>query len=414
MAMNIKLLRVRMEGLSLYEDKALEINLMTTSRVPSEDVDTHVVEHLSGSIYKQNVLAFSGINASGKTTTLKILSFILDTFIENNSLEHVRNEEVLSQFEDECSITSYYYWGKKLYELTSKIAKNDLGHYYFVDEWLKVKAFKENMAKAKLLDFAETPPLLTRESEEKIAMGYLRQDTSIFMKVLREAQLSDNERYVFDMTDYTNVNILTNRSEIPTGFIQYLDSSIESLEFINSNDVSKYSKLILRVKFSGQDPQDISVMDLWKYLSSGTIKGINLLMQIEHVLQSGGYIIIDEIENHLNKTIVITLINLFKSRMNRHHATLIFSTHYSEILDDMERNDSIYFTRKKNGKIQVFPLSNHLSRSDKKKSAVYLSGLLGTAPKYNDYMNLKKSINQSLQVTSNGTDKNFLKRNHNV
>ncbi|MFC4354250.1 AAA family ATPase [Chryseomicrobium palamuruense] len=412
--MNIKLLKMRMEGLSLYEDKTLEINLMTTSRVPSEDVDTHVVEHLSGSFYKQNVLAFSGINASGKTTTLKIFSFILDTFIENNSLEHVKNEEILSQFEDECSITTYYYWQMKLYELTSRIAKNDLGHFYFVDEWLKIKPFKENIAKKKLLDFDETPPSLTRKSEEKAAMGYLRQDTSIFMKILYEARMSDNERYVFDMTDYTNVNILTNRSEIPVGFIQYLDSSIESLEFINSNDVSKYSNLILRVKFSGQDPQDISVMDLWKYLSSGTIKGINLLMQIEHVLHSGGYIIIDEIENHLNKTIVITLINLFKSKMNRHHATLIFSTHYSEILDDMERNDSIYFTRKKNGKIQVFPLSNHLSRSDKKKSAVYLSGLLGTAPKYNDYMNLKKSINQSLQDKTRVTEMNSSKRNDHV
>lgn len=53
-------------------------------------------------------------------------------------------------------------------------------------------------------------------------------------------------------------------------------------------------------------------MELEKYLSSGTIKGINILFNAMVVLQSGGYLLVDEIENHLNKSIVINLINLLQ------------------------------------------------------------------------------------------------------
>lgn len=396
--MNIKLLKLRIEGLNLYEKNQLEINFFATKKVLQEEVRTHGVEHLIGSLYKQNVMAFSGINASGKTTTLKLISFVLDLFVENKSLEHVTNVEILDQLDDNSTIVCHFYFDKKIYELTSIISKNDKGTYSFVKEWLKEKPVKENVAKTKLLDFVAISPFLTRDMVEQAAMGYLRSDTSIFMRILQDAKMAKNEQYVYDMTNFTNVNVFTNLREIPTGFIQYFDPSIECLEFINANEAHSYSKLIVRVKFYNQDAQEISALDLWKYLSSGTIKGLNLLMRIEHVLLTGGYILIDEIENHLNKTIVITLINLFKSKVNKNHATLIFSTHYSEILDDLERNDSIYFTKKKSGKIEVFALSEHLTRSDKKKSALYLSGLLGTAPKYNDYMALKKEINNALKA----------------
>lgn len=72
-----------------------------------------------------------------------------------------------------------------------------------------------------------------------------------------------------------------------------------------------------------------------------------------------------------------------------------FSTHYAEILDEFERNDSIYIVRNRNG-ITAENLSTILKRNDIKKSEAYESGFLeGTVPMYDAYMELKKSIIRS-------------------
>ena len=110
-------------------------------------------------------------------------------------------------------------------------------------------------------------------------------------------------------------------------------------------------------------------------------------------LKNGGYMIIDEIENHFNKEIVTTLIRFFMdTRINKNGASLVFSTHYPELLDEYDRNDSIFITRNHNG-ITAENLSNILKRNDIKKSDAYQSGFLdGTTPAYEAYLQLKKSI----------------------
>jgi ABC-type multidrug transport system ATPase subunit len=73
-------------------------------------------------------------------------------------------------------------------------------------------------------------------------------------------------------------------------------------------------------------------------------------------------------------------------------ATIIFSTHYSELLDEFERSDNIYIVRNKNG-ISAEKLCNLLKRNDIKKSEAFKSGYLeGTAPLYESYIDLKEVI----------------------
>lgn len=91
-------------------------------------------------------------------------------------------------------------------------------------------------------------------------------------------------------------------------------------------------------------------MELNNYLSSGTVKGMITFTLAQEVLQSGGYIVVDEVENHFNKEIVTTLMRFFMdSKLNKNGGTLIFSTHYPELLDEYDRNDSIFITRNCNG-----------------------------------------------------------------
>ncbi|MBJ6305923.1 ATP-binding protein, partial [Staphylococcus aureus] len=142
--------------------------------------------------------------------------------------------------------------------------------------------------------------------------------------------------------------------------------------------------------------------DLGKILSSGTIKGLNIFANIFKVLVEGGYLIIDEIENHLNKRIVSSILEFFLSDININGATLIFSTHYIEILDDVDRSDSIYILNK-DEHIKVKKLSERLGkfdRADRKKSEVFLSGIVDTVPDYNSYMRIKEDISKRLKELS--------------
>ena len=134
-----------------------------------------------------------------------------------------------------------------------------------------------------------------------------------------------------------------------------------------------------------------------RYLSSGTIKGIVTFTLAIDVLKKGGYLIIDELENHFNKEIVATLIRFFMdSSINTKGGVLVFTTHYPEILDEFDRNDCIYILRNRDG-ITAENLMDILKRNDIKKSDAYQSGFLeGTVPTYEAYMKLKKGIISAL------------------
>lgn len=105
-----------------------------------------------------------------------------------------------------------------------------------------------------------------------------------------------------------------------------------------------------------------NIVEIEHYLSSGTIKGIVTFTMAREILREGGYLLIDEIENHFNKEIVSTLIRFFKdSQLNKKGGVLFFSTHYPELMDECDRNDSIFITRNSNG-ITVENLCNILKK----------------------------------------------------
>ena len=133
--------------------------------------------------------------------------------------------------------------------------------------------------------------------------------------------------------------------------------------------------------------------ELNHYLSSGTVKGMIIFTLAREVLKSGGYLIVDEIENHFNKEIATTLMRFFMDgKLNKYGGNLIFSTHYPELLDEFDRNDGIFITRNRGG-ITAENLCTILKRNDIKKSDAYQSGFLeGTTPMYEAYMQLKKSM----------------------
>ena len=115
------------------------------------------------------------------------------------------------------------------------------------------------------------------------------------------------------------------------------------------------------------------------------------------VLKNGGYMLVDEVENHFNRELVVSLLRLFMNKKtNPKGAVLIFSTHYPELLDELDRNDAVFITRNNEG-LTIDNLNTLLHRNDLKKSEVYQSNYLsGTAPKYKSLLELQKSIIRSM------------------
>ena len=376
----MKLLKMKINDFHLFND-GIEVDFIAQQRVTEHNNEG--LTKLVGSIYRQNVLGIIGINASGKTTVLKALSFVLDLYVKQGKLNN--DKYAFLSNEDRFTIEAYFYLGEqKLIKIESTVARNQHQQLIFKEEKIWEKTIGE--VKKSLYIFTDKQLKVVRSKENS---PYLADDMSIMI-----AQTKNHApQEIIDLISETNKNIKKTAGQIPIQMVGFLDKSIEYL--YEEKDANH--NLMIRLKFKDQDKEIYlnNHQHLEMYLSSGTIKGLNVLAAVEKVFKAGGILMIDEIENHFNKEIVRTIVNFFRNeRTNPEGATLVFTTHYAELLDDFERNDSIYISLKED-KLRLKNLRELLERSDYKKSDVYQSSYVGpTAPSYDAYMDLKKYLQQ--------------------
>ena len=382
----MKILRITAQGLPLFKED-LDICFYAQQRV-SED-DKNNLYNMIENYYLHSACAFIGINASGKTSVLKVVNLAL-SIIKNEPINHAETKSILGGAKKATICTCFY--DKRKYvccletEITAKKSKTGEYMYSILSEKLWEKPIDSVRSKKYLTDFAGMKPTAIRNQDEI----YLPDDVSFI--IAHNKKVNDTVE-VFSLLSYTNINVLPFTEDIPLEVIAFLDPTIEKLCFEQVE-----GKIFIHLKFKNEEEIILNnALDLEQYLSSGTIKGIITFSMVKEVLQSGGYLLVDEIENHFNKEIVTTLVRFFMdSRFNKNGGTLIFTTHYPELLDEYDRNDGIYIVRNCDG-ITVENLSYILTRNDIKRSYAYQSGFLeGTTPTYEAYIRLKKSLATSI------------------
>ena len=383
----MKILRITVNDLPLFKQE-LDLLFYTQQRV-SED-DKEKLYKIEPNYYLHTACAFIGINASGKTSVLKVINLALN-ILRNEPINHVESRNILGGCEN-ASFKICFFDNKRnicCLETVVKSKKAKAGGYVYsiVEEKLWEKPVSSVKSKKYLTDFSGLRPIAARNTDE----AYLPDDVSF---IIAHNKKTNDRIDVFSLLSYTNNNILPFTEDIPLEVIAFLDPTIEKLYFEKVED-----KASIHLKF--KDEEEIilnNAVELEQYLSSGTIKGIITFSMVKEVLASGGYILVDELENHFNKEIVVTLMRFFMdSRLNKNGSTLIFTTHYPELLDEYDRNDAIYIVRNRNG-ITAENLSYILKRNDIKKSDAYQSGFLeGTTPAYEAYLRLKKNLAASLK-----------------
>lgn len=378
----MKILRITAQGLPLFKED-LDICFYAQQRV-SED-DKNNLYNMIENYYLHSACAFIGINASGKTSVLKVVNLAL-SIIKNEPINHAETKSILGGAKKATICTCFY--DKRKYvccletEITAKKSKTGEYMYSILSEKLWEKPIASVRSKKYLTDFAGMKPTAIRNQDEI----YLPDDVSFI--IAHNKKVNDTVE-VFSLLSYTNINVLPFTEDIPLEVIAFLDPTIEKLCFEQVE-----GKIFIHLKFKNEEEIILNnALNLEQYLSSGTIKGIITFSMVKEVFQSGGYLLVDEIENHFNKEIVTTLVRFFMdSRFNKNGGTLIFTTHYPELLDEYDRNDGIYIVRNRNG-ITVENLSYILNRNDIKRSDAYQSGFLeGTTPTYEAYIRLKESL----------------------
>ena len=383
----MKILKIKADGLPLLQ-KPFEIDFLAVQRVTPEHADKMNLVFTAGnqSFYQNNVISLIGINASGKTTLLKLVTLIC-RMLNNEPINTIDCAEIMDglQSEQHVALDIWFYADDEKIYLLHSVLKNKDNKIIIIDETLKEKPCTKVKNKKNLYDFDETNTVMRRSSNDV----FLLEDVSIMVAFNRQ---NKKQIPLTDMLYYTNINQLHLAADFPCELIAFFDPSVEYLKAEKAG-----TELNIALKFKGKEEIKLhQLTDINRYLSSGTIKGINTFLSAMQLFRTGGYLVVDELENHFNHEIVSTLIRFYMDKkVNPRGAVLLFSTHYSELLDELDRNDSIYIVRNRGG-ITADNLSSLLKRNDIKKSDAYQSGFLeGTVPMYDAYMDLKKALIQS-------------------
>lgn len=396
--MKMKLLKIQVQGLKQFKDE-LTIDFYAKQRVNPDNSDG--LSHQFSNIYTNNVLSLVGLNASGKTTTLKVISFALG-LIKGKAINHMSSRDILMNMAEDDEVSFQIYFLNKNKNITKlqttikakahklRLQSDKSNDFYISEEHIFTKKQSIIRSKNSVFDFAKIPA----EKIQRIDYPGLLDDVSLIMI---NNKLSEDNIVFVDTLFSTDFNYVYPFA-VPKTLLQYLDPSIEYLSYSEEKDDGTYNKYSLKF-YKEKEIICHDYEELRRYLSSGTVKGMNIFMLALYVIKTGGYLVIDEIENHFNKEIISTLIRFFMdSKMNALGATIIYSTHYIELLDMLDRNDSILLLKNKDG-ITAENYSDLITRNDLKKSDVFLSSYLkDTAPSYDSYMALKKDFQKEIET----------------
>lgn len=370
----MKLLYVKSSHFKNAKDD-FEINFIAKSKKTAEDRE-YELQEIAEDLYVYNTMAFAGKNASGKTTAVELLDCcycILGDF---------RLEGKHYSYNDVKLDMIFFHEGDLYRYVTTLQSDSALGNKaVFTEQHI----YKKKYYKTKLRSI-----LSELDFEELENLGELPEDTSKVFFVLKKKETraiyfdsfgEGADTYAILFQALKNYKIST---DIFLNVIRIFDENIKEIEKIDDHNYG------LRYK---EQKKIISDKELVYLLSSGTTKGVLLYTFMIASLKKGFDLVVDEIENHFHKTLVENMISLYKDKsVNKYNATLIFTTHYCEVLDLFNRRDNIWIAKSEE---QVY-LSNMYEdyeiRTELLKSKQFYNNAFQTAVNYEELMNMKRKL----------------------
>ena len=175
----MKLLSISAKGLPLFKDE-LCLTFYAGQRVSEAGRDQLHLLRNDSNFYLNNVEALIGINASGKTSVLKVILLALD-LLNNEPINHMETRDILGQAEKVTLNLCFYSDCDEICRLeTVIVSSQDQSReirYIIKEETLWIKPASSVVTKKTLLDFEGVTPTATRSNDE----AFLPSDTSIII-----------------------------------------------------------------------------------------------------------------------------------------------------------------------------------------------------------------------------------------
>jgi hypothetical protein len=373
-ANRMKLLYVKSSHFKNAKDD-FEISLVAKSKKTAEDRE-YELQEIAEDLFVYNTLAFIGKNASGKTTAVELLDCcysILGEFrLEGRHYEY-----------DDVELDMIFFHEGYLYRYVTTLQP---------DHTLSNKAvftrqhiYRKKYYKTKIKTILHMDDFVEMED-----FGELPEDTSKVFFVLKKKQ---TRAVYFDsfgegVNTYSILFKALKNYKISDGvflnILRIFDENIKTIEKIDDHNYKLHYQ---------EQMKTVSDQELVYLLSSGTTKGVLLYVLMAASLQNGFDLIVDEIENHFHKTLVENMISLYKDKsVNKNKATLIFTTHYCEVLDLFNRRDNIWIAKTDSQVYLTNMYDDYEIRTELLKSRQFYNNAFQTAVNYNELMNLKRKL----------------------
>ena len=348
------------------------------------------------------VLSVFGHNASGKTNSLKTLSFlqwlIIYAYTEKPDvkipvipfafIDNKKPTEVSVKFDIDNDVYNYYV------KLTSEKIINE-------------KLQKKSVGKKKFKTLFERSWNNGEENnyllKDKFGLGvrfkeHLRENASLLATAFRDKHKESTKIVNFWEKVSTNLNVVGRMDN-------EIYNIINAAEFFDKNPALKkkadnlLNRFDLGLKGINIDKKEKSNQEIYYNLqgshygeykldfpfeSSGTKRLFAVLKNILYVLDKGGVAVLDEFDTDLHPMMSEALLEMFFSKeTNPHNAQLIFSAHSPHLLNLLDKYQITFTEKNKKGESEIWRLDEMKGvRLDDNYYAKYLSGAYGAVPDF--------------------------------
>ena len=376
----MKVLRIKTPSGFKMLQKEFEINFLTKTRVDSGSPNEELIELESGFHYPLETV-FIGKNSSGKSTALELIMIVFELLNEG------RIDKEHFEYGESFIVEIVFYANGVIYKYNGEFINNtltDKKYLNIVSESLTKTTFKESYRKD-----------LSNASYFKIPdfVANVGSDTSSVKKYSNDGSFNHSLDFVGD----TAYNYFL--------FYKWLGKSVfdalihlfdDSVEYIVPNTVDANLKNTYKFKRVNNKEIIVDVLSLEKMLSKGTLRGINLYALSIITFRNGGHLIVDEIEGSFNKNLVENLLVMYNDKtINKKGGSIIYSTHYSELLDTSNRCDNVNVLHRDGTTIGLKNMCvDYNIRTEMLKSSQFNQNTFDTLINYNRLMDLKDAIRQ--------------------
>lgn len=358
-------------------------------------LDAKCPESISNGLSYTPVICLKGANASGKTTILKGLSF-LSGFCTDSFNKDPDEPISLFPFFDSTEPTDFFVdFSMNGIEYKYELQLND-------KEVLREVLYKTKQRQVRVFERVGTKIIYAAKSVDAIKTITVRGNASVISTVRKyQIELSDfPDVYKFFKVTFSNVSFsglresprsiqsvsrfLNDNSEVfefVKNFIKEADTGISDIQIIEISDPDEKEKKYTPIFIHDVDGSSYPVVAMVE--SSGTKALYRDLTGYFLALKYGGFVVVDELDINLHPFLLSKIVDLFlDEKKNENCAQLIFSSHNTEIMDQLGRYRT-YLVNKENNQTFAYRLDEipgDILRNDRPISPAYKDRKIGGVP----------------------------------